>query len=164
MKPEIFFLKYTFPCSFILLLRKEITKEEQELVYRSTKEENLYLPKEEIERIFWRPMKFIKSISDLEAVQRYWWFDHNKHLKCKKFKDFEEKFEKLCMVVPCEVLDLTENGAIVRSEFFDGIMKLKIDFVDVKPEDKVTKHYDYICEKISEDLYLNMIENLKKII
>jgi len=164
MKPEIFFLKYAFPCSFNLLLRKEITKEKQELLYKSVKEEKLHLPKKEIERVFWRPMKFIKSISDLKRVQRYWRFDHNKHIKQEEFQNFEEKFEKLCMVIPCEVLDSMENRAIVRSEFFDGTMKLKKDFVDVKPRDKVTKHYDYICEKISEDLYHNMIESLKKII
>jgi len=164
MKPEIFFLKYAFPCSFILLLRKEITKEEQEIVYRSVKDGKLHLPKKDIERIFWRPMKFIKSISDLEAVQKYWRFDHNKHIKEKRFQDFEEKFEKLCMVIPCEVLDSTEKRAIMRSEFLDGIVELKRDFVDVKPGNKVTKHYDYICEKISEGLYLKMIESLKKII
>lgn len=163
MKPEIFFLRYAFPCSFILILRKEITKEKQELFYRSAKDEQLHLSKKEIERIFWRPMKFIKSISNLESVQRYWRFDHNTHIKQKGFQDFEEKFEKLCRVIPCEVLDSTENRAIVRSDFFDGTMELKKDFVNVKPGDKVTKHYDYICEKISEDLYLNMIESLKKI-
>jgi len=163
MKPEIFFLKYAFPCSFILLLRKEITKEEQELIYRSAREEKLYLPKNKIERIFWRVFKFVKSTSDLKTVQRYWWFDHNKHLKQGKFKDFEERFEKLCMVIPCEILGL-KNGAIVKSEFFDRTVELKTDFVDVKPGDKVTKHYNYICEKISENLYLNMIESLKKII
>jgi len=164
MNPEIFFLKYALPCSFILLLRKEITKEEQKLLYRSIKDEQLHLPKKEIERIFWRPMKFIKSISNLEAVQKYWRFDHNKHIKQKGFQDFEEKFEKLCRVIPCEVLDLTKNRAIVISDFFDGTMELKKDFVNVKPGDKVTKHYDYICEKISERLYKEIIENLKKII
>jgi len=163
MKPEIFFLKYAFPCSFILLLRKEITRDKQKLLYRSAKDEQLHLLKNEIERIFWRPMKFIESISDLKAVQKYWRFDHNKHIKQKGFQDFEEKFEKLCMVIPCEVLDSTGNRAIAISDFFEGTMELKKDFVDVKPGDKVTKHYDYICEKISEDLYLNMIESLKKI-
>ena len=164
MKPEIFFLKYAFPCSFILLLRKEITKKDQKLIYRSAKEEKLYLPKKEIERIFWRAMKFVKSTSDLEDVQRYWWFDHNKNLKQKEFKSFEENFEKLCMVIPCEVLDLTKNGAIVKSEFFEGNIELKIDFIEVKVGDKVTRHYDYICEKISEELYIKMIESLKKIV
>jgi len=157
-------LKYAFPCTFVLLLRKEITKEEQELLYKSTKEEKLYLDKKKIERIFWRPLKFLKSISDLETVQRYWHFDHNKYLKERKFMGFEEKFEKLCRVIPCVVLRLTKNGTIVRSEFFNGTIKLKTDFVDVKPGNKVTKHYDYVCEKIPEDLYFKMIESLKKII
>jgi len=163
MKPEIFFLKYAFPCSFVLVLRKEITKKEQKLIYRSAKEEKLHLSKKEIERIFWRPMKFIKSICDLESIQRYWRFEHNKNLKEKKFDDFEKKFEKQCMVVPCEVVSINKN-VIVKSEFFDGIIKLKTDLVNVKPGDKITKHYDYICEKIPEDLYLKMIESLKKII
>jgi len=123
----------------------------------------LYLPIEKIEKIFWRALEFVDSISDLNLVQKYWWFDHNKYLKHKKFKDFEERFEKLCMVIPCEILGL-KNGAIVKSEFFDRTVELKTDFVDVKPGDKVTKHYNYICEKISENLYLNMIESLKKII
>jgi hydrogenase maturation factor len=148
----------------MLILRREITKEKQELLYKSVKEKKLYLSKKEIERIFWRPMKFIKSISNLEEVQRYWRFDHNKHLKEKKFEDFEERFEKLCMVIPCELVSVKKNNAVVKSEFFDGTVELKTDFVDIRPGDKVTKHYDYICEKIPEDLYHEMIESLKKIV
>lgn len=160
MKPEIFFLKYAFPCSFILLSRKEITNEEHDLLFRSARDEKLYLPKERIESIFWRAMKFIEFISDLERVQRYWWFDHNRYLKQKKFKD--ELIEE-CKVIPCEVLTASKNEAIVKSSFLDGTVKLKIDFVDVRPGDKVTKHYDYICEKIPEKLYSEIVESLKRL-
>jgi len=163
MKPEIFFLRYAFPCSFVLLLRKEITKKEHELLYRSTKEEKLFLTKGRIEGIFWRALKFIESVSSLESVQKYWWFDHNQHLKHEKFKDFDIKFYKDCMVIPCEVVSVRNNEATVKSKFFDGYKKLKTDFVDVKPGDRVTKHYDYACEKISESLYSKMVENLEKL-
>ncbi len=163
MKPEIFFLKYAYPCSFVLLLRKEITKEEHELLYKSVKEKKLFLSKEKIEKIFWRPMRFLKSISDLEAVKKYWRFDHNFYLKKKEFKDFEESLLEHCFVIPCEVVSVKGSKAIVKSPFLKGGISLKIDFVTVRPGDKVTKHYDYVCEKISEDLYKEMIERLKKI-
>ncbi len=163
MKPEIFFLKYAYPCSFILILRKEITNGEQELLYKSAKEEKLFLSKHKIEKIFWRPMRFLKSISDLKGIEKYWRFDHNFYLKNKEFKDFEESLLEHCLVIPCEVMSVKGGEAIVKSPFLEGENSLRIDFIKVKPGDKVTKHYDYICEKISEDLYLEMIESLKKI-
>ncbi len=163
MKPEIYFLKYAFPCSFVLLSRKEINSKEHKLLYESTKEEKLYLPIEKIEKIFWRALKFVGSIKNFNSVQNYWLFDHNKHLKTKKIKNLDEKLLKDCMVIPCKVLSISDNMALAKSPFLDKIMKLKIDFVDVKPEDKVTKHYDYLCEKIPERLYLKMIGSLKKL-
>jgi hydrogenase maturation factor len=162
MKPEIFFLKYAFPCSFVLLSRKEITKEEHKLLYKSAKEEKLYLPIEKIEKIFWRALEFIGSISDLDLVQKYWWFNHNKYIKREKIKNLDKKLLKDCMIIPCKVLSVNKNNAVVKSEF-DDFIKLKIDFVKVKPGDKVTKHYDYVCEKISESLYTKMVKNLKKL-
>ena len=163
MKPEMFFLRYAFPCSFILLLRREITPEEHNLLYKSVKEKKLYLSKEKIKSIFWRPMKFIKSLSNLETIQKYWWFDHNKYLKLGKFKDIKGDLVKQCMVIPCEVLSVSRGEAIVKSFFLDGTAKLKTDFVDVKPGDKVTKHYGYVCEKIPENLYLKIVESLKRL-
>jgi hydrogenase maturation factor len=163
MKPEIFFLKYAFPCSFVLVLRKEITKKEHKLLYESTKEEKLYLPKSRIEKIFWRPMEFLESISDMRRIQKYWRFDHNIYLKKKKFKDFEDVLIEHCLVMPCEVVSVKKNEAIVKSLFLKNEVSLKTDFVNVKPGNKVTKHYDYICEKISEKMYQEIVESLKKL-
>ena len=164
MKPEIFFLKYAFPCSFVLLMRKEITKKEHDLLYKSTKEEKLYLTKSRIEEIFWRPMKFLNSISNLDEIQKYWRFDHNFYLKKKDFKDFEEILLEHCLVIPCEVIKVKKNKALVKSPFLKKGTELKTGFVKVNIEDKVTKHYDFICEKISEGLHKEMVENLKNII
>jgi len=96
MEPEIFFLKYAFPCSFVLLSRGEINQREHKLLYKSAKEEKLSLPIEKIEKIFWRALEFVGSISDLNSVQKYWWFDHNKYLKLKKFKSVENELMKEC--------------------------------------------------------------------
>lgn len=160
MKPEIFFLRYAFPCSFIHLSRKEVTPKEYELLYKSAKDEKLYLPVKKIESIFWRAMKFIDSIKNLESAQKYWWFDHNKYIKLEKFKNIDNK---QCMVVPCEVVSVSDNEATVKSPFLDKDEKLKLDFVSVKVGNKVTKHYDYVCEKVSNKLYLKMVESLKKL-
>jgi len=163
MKPEIFFLKYAYPCSFVLLLRKEITKKEHELLYKSAKEEKLFLSKDKIEKIFWRPIRFVKSIANFESVKKYWRFDHNFHLKEKEFKDLDESLLEHCFVVPCEVISVKGGIAKVKSFLINGEISLKTDFVIVKPGDKVTKHYDYACEKISDGIYQEMIERLKKV-
>ena len=163
MEPEIFFLKYAFPCSFVLLSRGEIDKKEHELLYRSVKDEILYLPIEKIEKIFWRAIEFVGSITDFDSVQKYWWFDHNKYLKLKKFKNIESELMKECLVMPCRVVSVSENKVRVKSPFFDEIIELKTDFVDVRLGDKVTKHYDYVCEKIPESLYFKIKESLKKL-
>ena len=163
MKPEIFFLKYAFPCSFVLLSRDEINKKEHELLYRSAKEEKLYLPIDKIKKIFWRALEFVGSISDLNSGQKYWWFEHNKYLKLKKFKNIGNELIKECLVIPCRVVSVSEKKVRVKSQFFDKTMELKTDFVDVRLDDKVTKHYDYVCEKIPESLYLKIGESLKKI-
>jgi len=164
MKSEIFFLKYAFPCSFVLILRKEIRKKEHDLLYKSTKEEKLYLPKDKIEKIFWRPMKFLKSISNLDEIQKYWRFDHNIHLKKGEFKDFDHSLIKHCMVIPCEVVRVKKNLVEVKSPFLKKNIELKSDFLKVKVGDKVTKHYDFICEKMSDDMYKKMVKKLKNII
>jgi len=160
MKSEIFFLKYAFPCSFVLLSRGEITNKEHDLLYKSAKEEKLYLSINKIESIFWRPLKFTGSKIDLKRAQKYWRFDHNKHIISEKIKDVDSK---QCMVIPCEVISVSDNHTTVKSPFLDENMKMRSDFVKAKIGDKVTKHYDYICEKISERLYQKMIESLKKI-
>jgi hypothetical protein len=163
MEPKIFFLKYAFPCSFVLLSRGEINKKEHKLLYRSAKEEILYLSVERVERIFWRALEFVGSISDLNSIQRYWWFDHNKYLKSKKFKSIPNELIKECLVIPCRVVSVSENKVKVKSPFLDEIVELKTDFIDVRLGDKVTKHYDYVCEKIPESLYLKIRESLKKL-
>jgi hydrogenase maturation factor len=164
MKPEILFLKYAFPCSFVLLSRNEITKEEHELLLKSAKDGKIYLPKEKIEKIFWRAVKYVKNISDLKSVQDYWWFDHNKKIKAEKFKSIPRYLIKECFVVPCEVLSVSDSYATVKSDFLDKNMRVKKDFVNVKVGDKATKHYDYLCEKIPESLYIKIVKSFKKII
>lgn len=163
MEPEILFLKYAYPCSFVLLSRGEINQKEHKLLYKSTKEEELYLPIKRIEKIFWRALEFVGSISDLNLVQKYWWFDHNKYLKSKKFKSVEDELMKECLVIPCRVVSVSENKVRVKSPFFDKIVELKADFVDVRLGDKVTKHYDYVSEKIPGSLYFKIKESLKKV-
>lgn len=163
MKPEIFFLKYAFPCSFVLVLRKEIAEKEHDLLYKSAKEEKLYLAKENIERIFWRPMKFLKSITNLGENQKYWRFDHNLYVKEKEFKYLDETLIEKCFVIPCEVVKVKKNKVEVKSPFLEKNVELNSDFVKVKPSDKVTKHYDFICEKISENIYEEMVKSLKNI-
>jgi len=163
MNPEIFFLKYAYPCSFVLLSRDEIDQREHKLLYKSAKEGKLCLPIERIEKIFWRALEFVGSISDLNSVQKYWWFDHNKYLKLKKFKSIGNELMKDCLVIPCRVVSVSENKVRVKSSFLDEVVELKTDFVDVRLGDKVTKHYDYLCEKIPEKLYFRIGESLKKL-
>ena len=103
------------------------------------------------------------SISNLNSVQKYWWFDHNKNLKLKKFKTIPDELIKECMIIPCRVVSITEDKVGVKSLFVDEIEKLKGDFVNVRLGDKVTKHYDYLCEKIPESLYLRIKESLKRL-
>ena len=66
-------------------------------------------------------------------------------------------------MIPCRVVSVTENKVRVKSPFLDNIIELKTDFVDARLGDKVTKHYDYVCEKISESLYFKIKESLKKL-
>ena len=163
MEPEILFLKYAFPCSFVLLSRGEINQKEHKLLYKSAKEEKLYLPIKRIEKIFWRALEFVGSISDLDSVQRYWWFDHNKYVISKKFKNIGNSLIKECLVIPSRVVTVSENKVRVKSPFLDKIVELKTDFIDVRLGDKVAKHYDYVCEKIPESLYLKIKGSLKKL-
>jgi len=143
--------------------RGEVDSKEHDLLYKSAKEEKLYLPIKKIEKIFWRALKFVGSVSDLDSVQNYWWFNHNKYLKLEKFKSIENDLIKECLVTPCKVVSVSKNKVKVKSPFFDNTVELKTDFVGVRLGDKVTKHYDYICEKIPESLYLKIEESLKKI-
>ena len=51
MKSEVFFLKYAFPCSFIILQRGEITQEEFDQLEKAAINEDI-LPRKKLEKIF----------------------------------------------------------------------------------------------------------------
>jgi len=163
VKPEIYFLRYAYPCSHILLKRGEINEKTFELIKKSAIEGKMYITEEDIKRIFWRAFNHLRDISSMEKLKLFWRFEHSKIILEKFSGNLEIARE--CMVFPCIVTRTKANSLIAKMPFFHETLSLKNELVrDVKKGDRITKHYSHACEKIDEETYERMVEALKKII
>ena len=153
MEPEVYFLKYAFPCSFVLWkIGRQITEEE----YRRLEDvavNNKVLPREFLERVFTTAFGQIEKIAE-ELGKDKWDVNVIKEYFCVRHNAFLEHFDnpaglkEICKVYKAVVKEVGDDELIV--EYGEGKKrKVKKTFVrDVKVGDKVTIHYDYAVEKI----------------
>jgi len=166
MQPEIYFLKYAYPCAHKLLQRGLISLEEFKLIRKSSLEEKLLLSKKRVTTIFWRATQHLPTISDMKTLEYFWRFKHNE-IMIKKFSVFEDTFDvvKQCLVIPCRILAIQKECAIVKSRFFHETVNLKTELVrNVDKGDFVAKHYGHICEKLDRNTYEEIERHLRKVI
>ena len=157
MKEEVFFLKYAFPCSFILLDRKEITKEELDKLEKAVVNDEV-LDREYLEKIYFRAFQKIEKFANelkkdkwgLEVLKKYFIEEHNCIINEGKYAYAKapESLKNLCKVHKAKVLEIKDEVLIVE---YDGnkkrpVMKLLVPGVVVN--DIVTIHYGYAIEKL----------------
>src|SRR3989338_6946073 len=70
MSIENFFLRYAYPCAYIIMQRGEITEEKlKELEKAAINNENI--SREELERIFHRAFAFIDNLAKEKGMERW---------------------------------------------------------------------------------------------
>ena len=155
MEPEIYFLKYAYPCSHILCaVRKEITKKEFNEMENAAIN-NIKLEREFLEKVYWRAFERINKLTkemgkekwDIEVIKEYFLIRHNDILDNS---DYPESFKEMCKVFTGEVIRKTNDGEIIV-KYKNNERKVKTNYLpEIKIGDKVTIHWQYAIEKIEE--------------
>jgi HupF/HypC family protein len=159
MKVENFFLRYAYPCAYIILQRGNITSEklkELEDIAINNKE----VSRKELEKIFFRAFEFIDEIAkqrnkdrwDPEVIKSYFYEDHNKIIENKRgtYAKFPEVLRKLSRVEKAIVVGKKEE--ILTVKYRDEKRNVFDHFVpEVKIGDIVTIHYGYAIEIVDSE-------------
>jgi len=157
MKSEVFFLKYAFPCSFIILQRGEITQEEFDQLEKAAINEDI-LPRKKLEKIFFRAFNRIKPIAeelkrdiwDLSVLEEYFLKRHSKLAEegFEMSKNIPRTLKELCKIHVAKVVGKKENLLVTR--YGDNTRVVMSAMVpEAKVGDKVTLHYGYAVEIVS---------------
>lgn len=156
MQPEVLFLKYAFPCSFIIMQRNEITQEEFNMLENAAKHDKV-IPREILERVYKRAFEKIKIVAkemnkdhwDIEVIKEYFVKRHNDMIDKGMF-DYGKApatLKKLCKIHKATVLEVKDDMLIVS--YPEGKRVVMNHFVkDAKVGDIVTIHYGYAIEKL----------------
>ena len=160
--PEVLFLKYAFPCSFIILQRGEITQKEFDML-EDAAENNKIVSRKILERVYHKAFEKIKPIAkemnkdywDIEVIKEYFLVRHNKLIDQGMF-DYErapETLKKLCKIHKAKVIDVKDDVLVV--EYSDGNKKSKRPVMnhfvkEAKVGDEVMIHYGYWIEVVAD--------------
>lgn len=157
MLPEVFFLKYAYPCSFIIKQRGEIDEKEMEEL-RQAAIKSLPLPKEKLEKIFFRAFQKIspiakrmkKDVWDIEVLREYFINQHNNIIEkgMYAYAQAPQTLKNLCKVHKAKVIEKNEDALIV--EYGEGKIRPVLNELvpQAKVGDIVTIHYGYAVEKL----------------
>ena len=153
MAPEVYLLRYAFPCSHILLnIRKEISEEDYKKMEVAALE-GIKLDRKFLERVFFRAFQRMQKIAD-ELGKDKWDIDIIKEYFCKRHNaivnssDNPDSFKDMCKVHEGKVIEIADNFLIVKYKNKKE-RKVKIDYVrGVKVGEKVRIHYNYAIEKV----------------
>ena len=152
MKPEIYFLRYAFPCSHVLCkIRKEISEEEYKKIERAAIK-GIILDRKYLEKVFFRAFERIEKIAaelktskwDINVLREYFVERHNAFVNSSVNP---EKFKELCRVHKAKIIEVKENSLTVKYNNKKREVK-KVYVPDAEKNDIVTIHYNYAVEKV----------------
>ncbi|MEE9525517.1 MAG: hypothetical protein V3V78_02820 [Candidatus Woesearchaeota archaeon] len=147
MKPEVYFLRYAFPCARVLVdIRKTITEEEFEKLEQAVKTDTP-IDRSYLEKIFIKAVEGMKKISNdiwnIETIRKYFQEGHENSIS----KDLPSMIQRLCKIKKGILIDKKKGVFIAELEN----EKRNIIPLYKNPEigDKVIIHYGYAVEKLS---------------
>ena len=158
---ENFFLRYAYPCAYIIMQRKEISPEELEEL-EDIAINNKEISRERLEKVFHRAFDFIDQLAekncsyrwDPEVIKEYFHSYHNEVIDKGEgiYATAPEMLKELSRVEKAKVTDKKDD--VLAVEYKDKKGKLKSRCVlnhfvpSVKIRDIVTIHYGYAVEVI----------------
>lgn len=161
MDVEHFFLRYAYPCAYIILERGEITQEELdelETIAIEFKE----ISRERLEQVFHRAFDFIDQLAEKncsfrwaeDVIREYFYSYHNKVIDNGEgiYATAPPMLKELSRVEKAKVLDKKDDVLVVEYVDCEGNKK-KRNVLDhfvkgVKIGDTVMIHYGYAVEVI----------------
>jgi len=162
IKDRLLFLKYALPCANTLVKRGTVSKEYVDKLIKEVARNKV--PVENAEKIFKVATsmcfniaeKMKKDSVDSEVIRQYFLFEHDKVVD-DRFKLMGDFNPIDCKTYAGKVLSVHDKYAIVETPL--GKRKYKTVFAkDVKKNDYVVVHFDYIVEKISSKIAEKMNE------
>ena len=157
MKPEVLFLKYAFPCTFVIRQRGEITDEELKRLEEAAIN-NEVLPRMFLERVYFRAFERIDKLAhelgkerwDPAVIRDYFVHRHNDIIDkgMYSYAKAPESLKNLCKVHVATVKEVT--GDVLVVEYGRGQRRpVSKDLIaNVRAGDKVMIHYGYASEKL----------------
>lgn len=169
MRPEILFLKYAFPCTMVILQRKEINQKTFDSLERSSFS-GKPAKRELLEKVYFRAISRMKALAkeknrdyfSEENIREYFTQRHNEILD-GKYACFSDKgldvdknappaLKHLCKVFQSTIIKKGFDYYIVEYEDNDELKTRPVSNAlvpDAELGDVVTIHYGYAVEKVS---------------
>jgi len=156
--PERYFLKYAYPCSFVLVEQARISEQKRKELEKKLLE-NKPIDRDELEKIFPAAFKRIRQLAGemkkdawgLAVIREYFFGEkHNDFIDKSDgmYAVFGPTFKELCKVHKAEIIAKKDNvlavkyGSVERNVFATLVP-------DAKKGDKVTVHLAFAIEKIN---------------
>jgi len=151
---RMLFMKYALPCAGTLVKRCSITQEEWDSLI-DTVRRNRTIPKdaEKIFKVAFAACSLIaldcsKSEIDEEVIREYYLFGHDEMID-KRYEEMGDFDPDMCRIRP-GIVKSFENG-FATVENVHGLRKYRTDYCDVKRNDVVATHWNFVVEKIPEE-------------
>ncbi len=157
---RLLFFKYAVPCAETFVKRGTINKEEyKDLIEQVRNGKEPEKNRENIFKVAMANLTFLalernKDKIDDDTIREYFLFKHDKVVD-DRFELMGDFNPDKCRTYPGIVRKLENDNASV--EIPNGIYSYRTDFVkNLKVNDIVVTHRDFIVEKISKDLAIKM--------
>ncbi len=147
MLPEVYFMRYAFPCARVLVdFRKTMTEEEYERM-REAVENDTPLPREYLEKTFPKAFERLRQTREdfwnVETIREYFCEGHEAMLS----KDLPPLVRRLCVVKPGKLVK--EIKGFFRADLGGGDVRIVAPlYKGAKEGDTAMIHYGYAVEKI----------------
>ena len=155
MKPEQYFLKYSFPCAHVLVEHGSITEEKLEEIRQNVIYDKI-MKRDELEFLFPAAfrrirdvaVKMYKDVWSMEVLKKYFLEEHNHYIEQQEgnYASFGKTFREFCKVNIGKVTAKEADILTVRYGDKERIVLTEI-LPDVKIGDKVSIHQGFAVEK-----------------
>lgn len=160
LKAEHYFLRYAFPCAYVLCDQGRMTQQDYELLKKLAKhggdisftQLEEYFP-QAFRRIKEVAQKLKKDYTSIDVIRAYFLDEHNKYIDKGDgmYKDMPDVFCEFCKVKKERV----EKKRIVEGMLFVRVGKERwvrapfFEDTEISVGDKVTVHHAFAVEKIT---------------
>ncbi|MBW2997072.1 hypothetical protein KY349_01885 [Candidatus Woesearchaeota archaeon] len=147
MLPEVYFLRYAFPCARVLVdFRKSISEEEYEQMKEAV-DNDTPMPRDYLEKVFHKAIEGMKRIDsdfwNIKTIKKYFCEGHEAMLS----KDLPQTVKRLCVVKPGKLVK--EFKGFFRVDLGEGDVRIVAPlYKDAKVGDTAMIHYGYAVEKV----------------